>query len=86
MAPKRKTIGLQPSEYGVLASAKEAHEAQTGQKTDWGEFLLILLGLYIGDLATKKLRSTSSRSREQPVSEMGNRGEELPISERHGLD
>ncbi|MFC1967426.1 hypothetical protein ACFLV2_02170 [Chloroflexota bacterium] len=50
---KRKTLGLQPSEYHVLSKAKQAHEATTGEKLDWGDFLLFLLGLYILEKATK---------------------------------
>ena len=43
----------QPSEYHVLSQAKQAHEANTGEKLDWGAFLLFLLGLYILEQATK---------------------------------
>lgn len=50
---KRKTLGLQSSEYHVLSQAKQAHEANTGEKLDWGAFLLVLLGLYILDQVTK---------------------------------
>ena len=50
---KRKTLGLQSSEYHVLSQAKQAHEANTGEKLDWGAFILVLLGLYILDQATK---------------------------------
>ncbi len=50
---KRKTLGLQSSEYHILSQAKQAHEANTGEKLDWGAFLLFLLGLYILDKATK---------------------------------
>jgi len=50
---KRKTLGLQSSEYHVLSQAKQAHEVNTGEKLDWGAFLLVLLGLYILDQVTK---------------------------------
>ena len=59
--PRRKTIGLQLSEYEVLARAKEAHEAERGEQTDWGQFLLVLLGLYIAYLAKKKLEEANSK-------------------------
>ncbi len=65
--PQRKTVGLQPSEYEVLARAKEAHETQTGEQNDWGRFLLFLLGLYIVNEVTKqkptKSKTTGTRKR-----------------------
>jgi len=50
---KRKTLGLQPSEYHILSKAKQAHEANTGEQLDWGAFLLFLLGIYILEQAIK---------------------------------
>jgi predicted Zn finger-like uncharacterized protein len=38
--PRQKTIGITPKEKTKLDSAKKLYEKQTGEKTDWGNFLL----------------------------------------------
>jgi len=42
-----KPITVSLSEYGVLSQAKAAYEQSSGKPTDWGQFLLFLLGIYI---------------------------------------
>ena len=44
----RKHIGLRQADYNALASAKNAYESANGSATDWGAFLLLLLGLAAG--------------------------------------
>ena len=48
-----KIITVRESEFGVLGQAKKAYEQAQGKETDWGKFLLFLLGLYILHEVTK---------------------------------
>ena len=48
-----KPITISQSEYEVLLQAKKAYEQSQGESTDWGRFLLFLLGLYILSEVTK---------------------------------
>lgn len=44
----RKSIYLRPSEYHALERAKLNYEQANGSSTDWGAFLLLLLGVVVG--------------------------------------
>ena len=48
-----KPITISQSEYEVLLQAKNAYEKSQEESTDWGRFLLFLLGLYILHEVTK---------------------------------
>jgi len=39
--PRQKSIGITPKEKAKLDSAKELYEKESGEKVDWGKFLLI---------------------------------------------
>jgi len=43
-----KTIYLRQSEFNALSQAKLSYEQANGSNTDWGAFLLLLLGFAIG--------------------------------------
>lgn len=49
-----KIITIRESEFGVLAQAKKGYEQAQGKETDWGKFLLFLLGLWILNEVTKE--------------------------------
>ena len=42
-----KPVTISQSEYEVLLQAKNAYAQSQKESTDWGRFLLFLLGLYI---------------------------------------
>jgi hypothetical protein len=44
----RKSICLRPAEYEALNRYKTAYERANGSSTDWGAFLVLILGLVIG--------------------------------------
>lgn len=44
----RKHIALRQAEYNALTRAKTVYERANGSSTDWGAFLLLLLGLAAG--------------------------------------
>lgn len=44
----RKSIYLRPAEYNALKRLKLGYEQANGSRTDWGTFLLFLLGSVIG--------------------------------------
>jgi len=44
----RKYIALRQAEYNALTRAKTVYEKANGGSTDWGAFLLLLLGLAAG--------------------------------------
>ena len=48
-----RPITLRTDQFEFLAQAKEAHEVRTGEKVDWGRFLLFLLGAYLISEALK---------------------------------
>ncbi len=48
-----KPITISQSEYEVLLQAKNAYAQSQEDSTDWGRFLLFLLGLYILKEVTK---------------------------------
>lgn len=57
-----KPITISQSEYEILSQARMGYEQSKGESTDWGRFLLFLLGLYIINEVTKpKKKTTSSR-------------------------
>ncbi len=41
----RKFIALRESDFNQLSSLKAAYENKNGSSTDWGAFLLLLLGI-----------------------------------------
>jgi len=59
---ERKSIYLRPAEYNALQRAKANYEQANGSATDWGAFLLLLLGLAIG---AKLLNDLSRNDRER---------------------
>jgi len=56
---QHKTIALRPSQYQTLLELKNAHEAQVGP-TNWGEFLLLLAGLYFAYTLLRERQRESS--------------------------
>ena len=48
MSTKRKSIYLRPAEYNALERLKLKYEQANGSPTDWGAFLVFLLGLVVG--------------------------------------
>ena len=48
-----KIITIRESEFEVLSQAKKGYEQAKGRETDWGKFLLFLLGLWILHEVTK---------------------------------
>jgi hypothetical protein len=44
----RKYIGLREADFNQLSSLKTAYENKNGSSTDWGAFLLLLLGIAAG--------------------------------------
>jgi len=44
----RKSIYLRPSEFTALEKMKKTYEKANGSPTDWGTFLLLMLGAVIG--------------------------------------
>lgn len=64
MSGKPITVSL--SEYSILSQAKEAFEESSGKPTDWGQFLLFLLGIYIRKEVVKSGSKSSIRPKKGP--------------------
>jgi hypothetical protein len=60
----RKSIYLRPSEYNALERAKSRYEQNNGSQTDWGAFLILLLGLVAGAKLLDTLFSDESQNRQ----------------------
>ena len=45
---ERKSIYLRPAEYNALQRVKSNYERANGSSTDWGAFLLLLVGFVVG--------------------------------------
>jgi len=63
----RKYIALRQAEFNALTGAKTAYETANGSSTDWGAFLLLLLGLAAG---TRIFNEWLSSQQRKPESEL----------------
>jgi len=67
MATKRRTpqklVCLSQSEYEQVKKAKATYEADQGQKTDWGGFLLFLGLAYLVGRGMKQQSNQQNRGR-----------------------
>jgi hypothetical protein len=60
-----KIITIRESEFGVLSQAKKGYEQAQGKETDWGNFLLFLLGLWLLNEVMKEKKGAKIRSGEK---------------------
>ena len=56
LVPAVRTVDLGLTEYSALLEAKLAYESTRGSTTEWGTFLLLLLGFAIGGKLLKPRR------------------------------
>ena len=58
----RKSIWLSPDEYNTLNGIKQRYESKVGP-TDWGKFLLFIIGIAIGSkLLSDILKAESNKN------------------------